>query len=1067
MPRLIASRRLPAAASLLAIAVAAFPAAALAQTEEQQVDAAQQAEACDALEGVARDNCLATTAAPPPGDAQEEGSIVVTGSRIPRANFDTAQPAVVIGSEQIEARGYTNLGDALDELPAFGVPGNNPVGGQSGAFGAGQTFVNVFGLGDQRTLTVVNGRRFVSSNTSSIFGVTGAGSQVDFNIIPTMIVDRVETIAVGGAPIYGSDAIAGTVNIITKRRFEGIELDAQYGISEAGDAREYRLGALAGHSFGGGRGNIVGAFEYNKSAGLKGTDRPRSGLGRFFTSCADPNATTAQCLIQDRRLPSISEFGLPTVGDRFFYSPEEAAAYAPYSPYYYAPEGTPFTFAIQDAAGNFLRFNRDGGLIPTDFGENADGLNYNGGNGFALPENLLTETRRYLATVQAQYEVTDTIRLFGEAWYANSRGNQLADQPVYNSRLFGAAGTTDGNLILSVDNPFLSPSARAAIVASIANNPLSDQNIARNSGSDPTFVQDYFYMGRANTDLSPGDGFSTVELYRFVGGFDGTFDAFGRELTFEVVGNYGKSTLQGRERVVIQQNFENAINAVRDASGNIVCAPGAVNSPVPSINPTCAPLNPFGQQISQAARDYVTTFADPRAENDQWVGTASLSGSLFDIWGGPVGFALGYEHREETADFDPGMFYFGQPDPDDPTAPRTQFGRSIPIDPVSGGFNTDEIFAELTVPLIGRDQNIPLIRSLELNGAIRYIDHSLAGKDPTYTLGASWQPIRDLTIRGNFTRSVRAPAITELFNPTSQIFTTANDPCDSQFVNVGPNPETRAANCAADGLPADFQSDIVRFTARGTLQGNTELENEIADAWTVGAILRPRFLPGFTLAVDWVDIELQNAIQSLDATQTLQACYDDPNFPTAICDQFTRDDEGQITFIQTGFANAASRDFQGLIAELAWRINTPFLGAESSVNIGVNYLYNDQLEFRVGQGDLTTLRGSIGYSKHQATTNLTYKNKGFTGQLQAQYIGPAVFDPDEPENNRDFPGVDGVTFFNASLQYAVNPRFELRFIVDNLFETKPPFPSPGGGGRVTYFDGILGRYFKVGAKVKF
>jgi outer membrane receptor protein involved in Fe transport len=251
------------------------------------------------------------------------------------------------------------------------------------------------------------------------------------------------------------------------------------------------------------------------------------------------------------------------------------------------------------------------------------------------------------------------------------------------------------------------------------------------------------------------------------------------------------------------------------------------------------------------------------------------------------------------------------------------------------------------------------------------------------------------------------------------------------------------------------------------LQGNTELKNEKADAWTVGAVIRPRFLPGFTLAVDWVDIEVRGAIESLDAEQTLEGCYDDPGFPSQLCKQFTRDAAGQITFIKTGFANAASRNFAGLIAELAWRFDTPFLGSNSSVSLGVNYLYNDKLETRVGQGDLTTLRRSIGYSKHQATTNLTYRNGGFRGQVQAQYIGPALFNPDEEANNRQFRGVGDVVFLNTSLSYDLNDRFGVRFIIDNLLDQDPPFPSPGGGGRVTYFDGILGRYFKVGATVKF
>lgn len=1018
-------------ASAFALAAGGLPSAAAAQTEEQQVDAAQATEDAETQQ----------TAGAPTDD-----EIVVTGSRIRRGNFDTAQPAVVLGAEQLETRGYTNLGDALDELPAFGVPGNNPVGGQAGSFGAGQSFVNFFGLGDQRTLTVVNGRRFVSSNTSSIFGVTGAGSQVDFNVIPTLIVDRIETIAVGGAPIYGSDAIAGTVNILTRRKFDGIRFDAQAGISQRGDASEYRLGGLAGTSFGGGRGSIVAAVEFNKSAGLSGTDRPRAGLGRFFTSPpAGSNSPFNQILIEDRRIPGLSEFGTPLVSDFIPLSPAQADDFGGYQP------------SVVDAAGNPLVFNAAGQLVPINFGEQTGNLiNFNGGNGFALPENLLTETRRYLATALAQYEVADGVRLFAEGWYANSRGNQLRDQPVYNTALFDSAGTPDGNLIIDINNPFLAPEARAIIASNLATNPNRDFP-----------DQDFFYLGRANTDLVSGAGASTVKLYRAVGGLDGTFSALGRELTFELVGNYGRSVTEGRERVLVQQNFENALNAVRDASGNIVCAPGQVNSPIQTVSSTCAPINPFGQQISQAARDYVTAVADPRAVNEQIVGTASLSGDLFNIWGGPIGFALGYEHREERARFDPGAFFFGQPDPNDPNGDRTQFGRSIPIDPIRGKFNTDEVFGELTVPLIGPDTGLSFIRSLELNGAARYIQHSLAGGDLTWTAGATFQPVRDLTIRGNFTRSVRAPAITELFNPTSQIFTTAEDPCDARFRSGGPNPATRQANCDAAGLPADFESNIVDFTSRGTLQGNTALENEKANAWTVGAILRPRFLPGFTLAVDYVDIKVAGAIETLDADQTLQACYDDPNFPSAICNNFTRDANGQITFIQTGFANAAQRDFQGVIAELSWDIRTPFLGANSSFNIGANYLYNDKLQVRVGQGDLTTLRRSIGYSKHQVTSNFTYRNEGFRAQVQAQYIGKALFDPDEEPDNREFRGVGDVVFLNTSLSYDINDRFGVRFIVDNLLDTKPPFPAPGGGGRVTYFEGILGRYLKVGTTVKF
>lgn len=219
-------------------------------------------------------------------DATEE-TIIVTGSRIPRRNLDTGQPTLVLDNQLIEQRGYNTIADALQDLPSFGVPGSSRAGQQAGAFGSGQNFVNFFGIGDQRTLVVVNGRRFVSSNTASIFGPTGAGIQVDLNVIPTLLVDRVETIAIGGAPIYGSDAIAGTVNVITKRDFDGLQLDTQYGISERGDARDFRVRGLVGTNFADGRGNITVAGEYNDQRGLTFDARPGRRLNSFFTTPLD------------------------------------------------------------------------------------------------------------------------------------------------------------------------------------------------------------------------------------------------------------------------------------------------------------------------------------------------------------------------------------------------------------------------------------------------------------------------------------------------------------------------------------------------------------------------------------------------------------------------------------------------------------------------------------------------------------------------------------------------------------------------------------------------------------
>jgi outer membrane receptor protein involved in Fe transport len=725
-------------------------------------------------------------------------------------------------------------------------------------------------------------------------------------------------------------------------------------------------------------------------------------------------------IISDRRIPILSQYGAPTIDD-------------------IVPG---FGSDITDANGNTLVFDANGNLTPLDFGTRYGVVNASGGDGFSLTPltNLLSPVERYLGAIQASYDVSDNVTAFIEGQYANSKGTELRAQPVYNTWLFDDAGRPDGNLIIPLSNPFLSDQARATIAAQLP------------AG------QDFFYLGRANTDLISGEGSSTVEVYRIAGGLRGDLAFGGRDLNWEVSGLYGHSQTRGRSRELVQQNFENALAG---------CPAGASSSPIQTISSTCTPFNPFGNQNSQAVSDYITTIANPTANNEQWDITATIGGDLVDIWSGAVQFSLGYEHRNESADFDPGAFFYGQPDPNDPGADRTQFGRSIPIDPVSGSYNTDEAFGELLIPLVSPSMDVPFVNLLEAKGAVRYVDNSLAGGDLTWTAGGRWKPIRDLAIRGNFTHSIRSPAITELFNPTSAIFTTADDPCDSRFINSGPNPAQRQANCAAAGLPANFTSNIVDFTTRGSLSGNTALQNEKADSWTIGAVLTPTFLPGLTLSVDWVDISLKGAIQSVDAETTLEACYDATSYPSAACGRIDRDGAGQVTFIRTGYLNAASYDYQGLIADLKWRADTPFLGADSSLALRASYQYIDKLEQRVGTGDLSTFRGGIGYSKHQATVGVSYDNDDFGAFTQIQYIGKAVVDADAEPTAYEFFNRDAVAFMDAGVSFKVADRMVFRLIAENIFDTKAPYPAPAGGGVVTYFDGIMGRYYKAAVTLDF
>jgi outer membrane receptor protein involved in Fe transport len=1072
--------------------MSAAPAAA--QTESTQADAAQvnTAVECSTIADPAeRQKCVETqgTNALPEGGAPAGDEIVVTGSRIKRPNFETLQPSVVIDSGQIEARGFETLGQAINEQPSFGVPGASPVGGQAGSFGSGQSFVNFLGLGSQRTLTLVNGRRFVSSNTASIFGPTAAGTQVDLNAINTKLVDRVETIAIGGAPIYGSDAIAGTVNVILKRDYEGIDLDGQMGISSRGDARNWRVRGLAGKNFADGRANVTISGEYNEGKGLVYNDRAITRRGMFEGDCP-PDSQFVTCVYNDRRIPSISENGTALISGGFLgfgLSPEQAVDVQFFNFGDADGNGIPGTISdVYTFFGGFpgqqdtildpvthapLQFDQHGNLVPVDFGTRVGGpgsfnIDFSGGNGFNLfnTQQMLTDSKRANANLLAHYQVTDNVRAFVEGWYSYSKGTNLREQPVYNSGLFDAAGTPDGNIIISLDNPFLSPQARDII----------EQNIAMH----PFAIPGEFELGRANTDIISGRATSTTNLYRIVGGFDGGFNVGDRKFNWELVLNYGHSKTKGREPTLVQQNFENAVNSHVDANGNIVCA-GTPSADIETLSPNCLPFNPFGSgNNSPEVLDYFTAIADPTGINKQFVATASLDGALFRLPGGDLSFALGAEYRKESTSFDPGAFFFGGDDPDpatdangdgDPTNDRVQFGRSVPILPVSGSYHTKELFGEVRAPIIGPSNDVPGIRSLELHGAARIVDHNTAGTDTTYTIEGRWGVIRDIAFRGNFTHAIRAPAITEVFNPSSTFFGFATDPCDAENLENGPDPATRQANCLAAGLDPTFQSTSAQASFHQASAGNVELKNERSNAWSVGTIITPRFIPGLTISADYLDIKLKDAITSLSATSVVNGCYDSPDFPNNdFCGRVHRDEDGNLDFIQTSYFNAAEYHYQGILGSLDYRARTPFLGAESQVGVNLSYQYLKTLEQKsTSSSAAATIDGSIGYPHHSAVLNLNYQNKGFGLFTSFNYTGKVEEDPDAAEDFYEYPTRDAVVFVNGGVSMEVGKRFTMRFVVDNIFDTKPPFPSPAGGGLVSYFPGVLGRYMRVGADVHF
>ena len=620
------------------------------------------------------------------------------------------------------------------------------------------------------------------------------GGQVDLNVIPTPLIDRTEIIATGGAPIYGADAIAGTVNILFKQDFEGAEFNYQHGFTEEGDGQEHNFSALLGKNFAGGRGNVTFAAQYQKTDGI--TDADRDYLLHGWSAQRPVGKPSIRQLQYDFRYTD------NTYGGLILKTP------------YYDPDGED---AFVNSAGEkvSLHFDQAGNAVPFNPGKPTGGDYIGlGGDGQNVSDSSVIKSpqTRFLLAGNAHYDITDRIRFFLEANYADTKGTEERNQPFYNSPSFGSRGVSSP-LKFNINNPFLTAQARQA---------LADAGVTGD-----------FYLGRASRDITNNSPDETkVKLWRVAGGFEGDFDLLDRTFDWNISYLTGHSESNSHRRNIIQKRFEYALDAVRDpATGNIVCAATLANpgSTDPAIR-DCQPLNLFGEgSPSQEAKDYMLTNFNAKATNEQSVISANISGEIFQLPAGGFAVGLGYEHRREKSSFRPNQAY------------QDGIGRSVPIGANSGKYNTNEFYGEFFAPIISPEMDFNFLHSFSLEGAYRYVKHSTAGGDSTYTIGARLSPVQDVEFRGNYTRAIRAPALTELYLPRSSVFNRASDPCDPTYIDRGEHAATRRKNCTAAGVPQDFQSIIVNATQRGTTGGNAELKNEKSDAWTVGFVLRPHW----------------------------------------------------------------------------------------------------------------------------------------------------------------------------------------------------------------------------------
>jgi outer membrane receptor protein involved in Fe transport len=976
---------------------------------------------------------LPPSAADAPADTATD--VVVTGSRIRRSRADQPAPVVEIGQQAIIDRGYTSAAEALNDLTSI-TPAINQADGTGNSSGTGQQFPNLFGLGAGRTLTLVNGRRMVTSSS-------GLGdAQVDANIIPLGLLDRVEVVQAGGAAVYGSDAIAGVVNYVLKKDFKGLEVDAQSGISSRGDYPTYSARATAGTNFADGRGNVAVDVSWATSPTLAFGARPLSNLSRVTVSnAADTGPSDG--------VPSVKE-----LLDAHFWE--------------FNPNGVLFNTPApltRFLTGGGLQFAPDGSVVPYNAGTSVGIPFASGGDGLRYSDlaGLRTGVDRLTANLIGHYDVSDHLTISTELLYARTKGTEI---PQGNSFTILNAGTYAGPIAFTINNPYLTTAAKAT---------LSAARPAFAAGA-PIFLSKYFY------DLVPSDQqTTTTNTYRALLSANGDFDVGARNFYWSVSGSYARVEGAQRSWQVINSNFQNAIDATRNGAGQIVCA---INADATTANddPNCAPINPFGNgNVSAAARNYVSTIAGMDYTNEQVDVLATLGGTIVRLPMGDVKFSLAYEHRDERARFDPLA-----------ANQAGVFGGGTLEVPQSGRYNTNEFSAELDIPLIGKDFTLPLVKELEAIGAYRYVDNSIAGSQSVWEGGLRWLVTDGVTLRGTRSRNFRAPTLTQLFQPSStSLGGSGFDPCDADRINSGPNPGVRRANCLAtfaanpgygvdgDGTGAGlsaaqrlarFQDPAENFDrATITTGGNAGLRNEISNTLSYGITLQPTFVRGLTITADRIQIDLRDGLSAFTTEDFTAACYDNANPDPAVCNAFSRlavsdgtSPGGTIVTGSTTTFNAGVVKYRGETYAIDYRFapGDLFAGGRDLGMLQLNAAatHNQLLTQSVTGETFDRTDDTITEPSWVGRFNATYTKGPIRLSYQLFYMPAARRTYTSTIENDPVPEVASNMTHSLSAQVDVG-RMTYRIGVENLTDEQPSYPS------IAYGD-ILGRRFFAGVNVK-
>lgn len=960
---------------------------------------------------------------------QNLDEVVVTGSRIARSELNTTTPVAVIDSTDYELSGTTNIDEFLNSMPQV-LPGE---GGFRNNEGTGVATIDLRGVGIQRSLVLVNGRRWAFFDARQV---------ADLNTIPTALVAATELVTGGSSAVYGSDAVGGVINFVLKDDFEGLEASAQYDVSDRGDGSVVDIDLTLGSNFNDGRGNAVIFMNYLRRESVLAADRPQSFF--FYVDSVDENGNPILVPGGSSSHPNSRISGFPVTGPALEARPAVQQALIDAG-----LEGiTPFGFKFDDTGeGVSVYVNPD------------DNYNFNPLNYLQLPMD-----RKMFGTM-VNYQLADRLEGYAELMFVNNRvetkraptsggGFQLiqVDSPFLPpsvQNLFAALDATEGDLQLDAEgNPVIGPDGLPVLIPAVT----------RNDGYTSVNIS------RRLSETGTRDNVFERNAFRALLGVRADLNDLGGILdnaAIDAYWSYARTrNVENATGDVLDAAFTQGVTTEFDTDGNLVC----------SFNPTgeCVPLNIFGPFLSEDAIAFMNSSSTSSEEAIMEVAAAVLTGNLLELPEGPLGIALGVEYRDMYGFFIPSTGGLGD----------------IDAVPVGGSYAVREVFGEALVPVLD---------SFEISAAFRYSDYSLGGIDGSWTYGAglTWSPAETITLRGNYQRAVRAPSIDELFVAAGTTAPAAQDPC--ALPSAATDPVIREL-CIANGVPPFLVGNPAvqpSFQIGDVTEGNLELREETADTYTFGLVLRPRFIDGLSATIDYWSIDIQDVIGRLGGTvnNVLDLCFNQiQDINSIYCQAVVRQPDGVIggdnggVFISNANVGRLETDGIDLRINYGFDVGAGIFDDGSSVNLSFGGTWVNAFDQTL-VAELPNLvnrcAGSFGLTceeprpEFKALTRINWNDGPMTASLVWRYIDSVTDDQvtleGVPASELPVPVIDAVSYFDLTTSFLIGDAYTLNFGIQNLFDKTQPIVGSSQEQLNTFpstYD-PFGRNFFLNARVRF